>query len=433
MKTSLDISLFNISFILYLGGFISFAVYTGIRHTFWHRAGAGLMAAGLLPHTAAFFIRWHLAGFVPLSNMYEYLSVMAWMAVLALLVIYFKYQRPLIGSLIAPLVFMLIVTAALLPKNINQSLMPALQSFWLNIHVSLAAIGSGCFLIAFAASMIFLLRSYHSTELDQRMRSGFLRVILLLLIGLPISMTIIAAIFNLNPPSPISRFGPLDSGINLGGVFILLGLGFVVGVIITSILWQGKRKGDQSGFGGWLFASLTLVILIGFLIEGILLRMDWLELTHNFPAATHGKSVKSAWLIFEFIGVAYGFGLVIFFVILPLLGKIPNIGKGKLPIGQDLLDEISYKTVSIGYPLYTVGALFAGAIWAEQAWGSFWSWDPKEVGALIIWLFYSGYLHARYQRGWSGSKAAILVVAGFLMVLVSFLGNYFFGGLHTYA
>ena len=72
-----------------------------------------------------------------------------------------------------------------------------------------------------------------------------------------------------------------------------------------------------------------------------------------------------------------------------------------LKLEGKLLDEINYRAVTLGYPLYTLGALFAGAIWAEQAWGAFWSWDPKEVGALIIWLFYSAFLHARYQRGWS--------------------------------
>ena len=96
------------------------------------------------------------------------------------------------------------------------------------------------------------------------------------------------------------------------------------------------------------------------------------------------------------------------------------------------MQEIAYAAVAIGYPLYTVGALFAGAIWAEQAWGTWWSWDPKEVGALIIWLFYTVFLHARYQRKWSGDRAAVLLVLGMLFVFISFFGNYFFGGLHSF-
>ena len=77
-------------------------------------------------------------------------------------------------------------------------------------------------------------------------------------------------------------------------------------------------------------------------------------------------------------------------------------------------------------------ALFAGAIWAYNAWGTFWSWDPKEVGSWIIWLFYTGYLHARYKRGWQGRRAAILAIIGFAMVILSFIGNLFLGGQHAY-
>jgi len=109
-------------------------------------------------------------------------------------------------------------------------------------------------------------------------------------------------------------------------------------------------------------------------------------------------------------------------------GTLPR----KLRLEGRLLDEINYRAVTLGYPLYTLGALFAGAIWAEKAWGSFWSWDPKEVGALIIWLFYSAFLHARYQRGWSGTRTAVLSLTGFAMMMLSFFGNYFFGGLHAY-
>ena len=142
--------------------------------------------------------------------------------------------------------------------------------------------------------------------------------------------------------------------------------------------------------------------------------------------------MKSAWLFFEFFGCAYILSVILSPLVFLLIGRMSDKLTDSRLLPLDLLDEINYKSVSLGYPLYTVGALFAGAIWAEQAWGAFWSWDPKEVGALIIWLFYSGYLHARYQRGWTGSRAAILAVSGFILVLVSFLGNYFFGGLHAY-
>ena len=96
------------------------------------------------------------------------------------------------------------------------------------------------------------------------------------------------------------------------------------------------------------------------------------------------------------------------------------------------LDRISYKAITVGYPLFTVGALFAGAIWAHEAWGSFWSWDPKEVGALIVWLIYAAYLHARLTRGWTGVRAAVLSMTAFTCTLLTFFANLILGGLHAY-
>jgi ABC-type transport system involved in cytochrome c biogenesis permease subunit len=74
-----------------------------------------------------------------------------------------------------------------------------------------------------------------------------------------------------------------------------------------------------------------------------------------------------------------------------------------------------------------------GAVWADVAWGSYWSWDPKETASLLTWLVYGAYLHARVVRGWRGRRAAWLLMLGFACVLFTFFGNLFFGGLHSYA
>ena len=97
-----------------------------------------------------------------------------------------------------------------------------------------------------------------------------------------------------------------------------------------------------------------------------------------------------------------------------------------------LMDEIGYRAVIIGFPLLTMTVVL-GAVWAEIAWGSYWSWDPKETASLLTWLIYGAYLHARVARGWVGRRAAWLLVAGFASVLLTFFGNLFFGGLHSYA
>jgi cytochrome c-type biogenesis protein CcsB len=433
LTAGLDITLFYVTFALYFAGFLAFSFYAAFKSEFWHRVGWYVMLVALLPHTAALVLRWTLSGHIPLSNMYEYMSLMSWMAVVTLLWIYYRYQRPAIGVFLSPVVFMLMVAASLLPKEMSQSLMPALRSVWLLIHVSLAALGAGCFLIAFAASAIYLVRKREVSKGKPEIDASSRKAALLSLLALPLGLGVILPAAGLVPPTPESQFGPAGGGVNIGGFFTIVGMTGLLGVLALWWIWPGRKTNDRSAFGGWLWITGLAAFLTGGLIEGLLLNMNWLVLTRDLPNEIQGGMTKSAWLIFEFIGVAYVCGVIVSPIFFNLLGKLSRLPSTKLPLSLDLLDEISYKSVSLGYPLYTVGALFAGAIWAEQAWGSFWSWDPKEVGALITWLFFSGYLHARYQRGWTGSRAAILTVIGFLVVLLSFFGNYFFGGLHAYA
>ena len=96
------------------------------------------------------------------------------------------------------------------------------------------------------------------------------------------------------------------------------------------------------------------------------------------------------------------------------------------------LDTLSYRSILIGFVLLTLG-LISGAVWANEAWGTWWSWDPKETWAFIAWLFYAAYLHMRISKGWQGRKPALLASTGFLVVLVCYLGVNFLGiGLHSY-
>ena len=98
-----------------------------------------------------------------------------------------------------------------------------------------------------------------------------------------------------------------------------------------------------------------------------------------------------------------------------------------------VLDEVAYRAVIIGFPIFAT-LIILGSWWASIAWGRYWGWDPKETSALVTWLIYAVYLHARSQRGWSGRPAALILVIGFVAVLFTFLGgNLFFGGLHSYS
>jgi cytochrome c-type biogenesis protein CcsB len=99
----------------------------------------------------------------------------------------------------------------------------------------------------------------------------------------------------------------------------------------------------------------------------------------------------------------------------------------------ETIDELGYKAVMIGFPLLAFGVIL-GAMWANYAWGGYWSWDPKETWSLIVWLIYGAYIHARMTRGWEGRRAAIYSIFGFLMVIFCFWGvNFLLSGLHAYA
>ena len=98
----------------------------------------------------------------------------------------------------------------------------------------------------------------------------------------------------------------------------------------------------------------------------------------------------------------------------------------------DSVDNLSYRAISFGFPLLTIG-IIAGAVWANEAWGSYWSWDPKETWALITWLTFAVYLHTRLTKDWQGEKPAIIAAFGFIVVWICYLGVNFLGkGLHTY-
>jgi cytochrome c-type biogenesis protein CcsB len=96
------------------------------------------------------------------------------------------------------------------------------------------------------------------------------------------------------------------------------------------------------------------------------------------------------------------------------------------------LDEVAYRSVVVGFPIFAT-MIVLGSWWASIAWSRWWGWDPKETAALVTWLVYAVYLHARNQRGWSGRPAALILVVGFAMVLVTYSGNLWFSGLHAYS
>lgn len=144
-------------------------------------------------------------------------------------------------------------------------------------------------------------------------------------------------------------------------------------------------------------------------------------------------ALQSNWLAIHVLTCFLGYaGFAVSFVAAALylaVRRIESLGK-YLPAPR-LLDEIIYRAILVGYPLLTVG-IITGAAWADYAWGSYWSWDPKETWSLITWLVYSAFLHARLARNWTGRRTAILSLVGFAAVLFTFLGVNYLPGLHSY-
>ncbi|OGR21601.1 MAG: c-type cytochrome biogenesis protein CcsB [Desulfobacula sp. RIFOXYA12_FULL_46_16] len=149
-------------------------------------------------------------------------------------------------------------------------------------------------------------------------------------------------------------------------------------------------------------------------------------------------ALKSNWLIAHVItcflgyaGFAVAFGFSIMYFIKP---QNPESGSifAKLP-SWELIDELTYQMVVFGFLFLTIG-IITGAVWANSAWGTYWSWDPKETWSLITWFVYAIFMHLRMMKGWSGKNLAWISIIGFIAVLFTYFGvNYLLSGLHSYA
>jgi len=435
-----DAILYSIAFYFYLGSFAAYILHVALKKDFFGKIGSLLVILGILPHTAAFFVRWSIQKHIPLANMYEYMGAMSWMVIIGLIYFIYKYKNHKIGVFISPVAVVMLVVASLLPSEINSQLMPALQSVWLNIHVIMAALGSGAFLVSFSAAALYLLsENDNSVTLSPEKQKkewylfAFFWVLLPVIVALILKISGLLPIHsNMIPAGEISRMNGssvTSFAFISGNTMYYMGrmaIGLGIGLVISSILWPLAyskiiSKGEENNSGSRYFLVTVISLLLAAIVVGFMIQRGMLVI-----------SGRSYFKIFEFFGPTLVFSWVLIPILNVLLQRSSKTWIKQLGLKRPVFEEISYAAVAIGYPLYTIGALFAGAIWAEQAWGTWWSWDPKEVGAFIIWLFYTAFLHARYQRQWKGTRAQILIVLGMVFVFVSFFGNYFFGGLHSF-
>lgn len=185
----------------------------------------------------------------------------------------------------------------------------------------------------------------------------------------------------------------------------------------------------------WLMMHVTIMMLsYAALITGSLFAFCFLIITHfeNKKARVPSKKAKLFLFQNDFVYVNDVTGL-------ETSTDFDKEAKASLrSISNDYskistnLDNLSYRTLGLGFPLLTIGIL-SGAVWANEAWGSYWSWDPKETWAFITWLIYAIYLHTRITKGWQGTKPALIASIGFIVVWICYLGvNLLSKGLHSY-
>lgn len=197
---------------------------------------------------------------------------------------------------------------------------------------------------------------------------------------------------------------------------------FAWGISLCYLIFQWRFQFRAMG----AFVAPVVIVIIGYA------AFQNKEIRELMPA------LRSGWLAFHVFTAIIGYGSfgvscavsAMFLLRQKMSGSdfwLQNVPEEKK------LDLISYRAVSLGF-LFLTMVLITGAIWAEQAWGSYWSWDPKETWALITWFIYAIYLHLRISRGWKGKSAAIFAVIGFACVIFTYIGvNTLLPGIHSYA
>jgi cytochrome c-type biogenesis protein CcsB len=409
MESSL---LFNLATLAYLVAMVLYISYLAFR-----REGIGKVAtivtfAGLVVQTVALFLRWRESyqmdiGRVPLSNLYESLVFFTWSTVLIYLIIEFKYKTRAFGAFVLPVAFLALafINVAGISKDITP-LVPALKSNWLFYHVLISFLGYAAFGIAFAISMIYLLMDTEEHGPTRYLFFGIGAISLLALIGNFMA----------------------SQGEGLKTAF-WMGLGVLVLVWFIYLITAGAKHKSQV----FLFWSLCVTMTVG-LLAGM--GIDSLSLL--FHPLAEGESFKKHLFEATFLNASAPLAIASWVMVIALFWLIWSQGmrlksllKQYMP-PLDRLDDVTYRMIAIGWPLLT-GGIITGAVWANSAWGTYWSWDPKETWSLITWFVYAIYLHARYVRGWKGTQMAVISAVGFLAVIFTYLGvNLVLSGLHSY-
>jgi cytochrome c-type biogenesis protein CcsB len=338
---------FTISIVFYLTAFIAYSVSISLNRDNFYKGARLLFALGLIAGISGIAVRWYNAGHPPLSNMYESLVCLSTFIAIAGWLFTFNRPLPLLEAGSSVTAILMIGVASVFSSQVKP-LIPALQSYWLHLHVSLAFVGEALFAIAFILSYMYCFRQLLAPDETTRTDIKEKLMNILVVVGLPVSF--------------------------IGGIVLLYYH------LRTHPMYQERAHN-----------LLYWVIFPAILALAVLAFITWL-----YRGALGSKAEK--WL--------------------------PNL---------QTLDNLTYRAIALGYPLFTVGGLIFGMIWANKAWGRYWGWDPKESWALVTFLVYSAYLHVRLTRGWKGTWTASISVLGFIVTMFTLFGvNFLISSLHSY-
>lgn len=352
----------------------------------WGKLAIIVTILGFIANLGYFITRWIAAGHAPVSNLFEFTAAFGMMIVGAFILIYFIYKAPALGLFALPIAVLIIAYASMFPTEITP-LIPALKSYWLTIHVITAAMGEAILAISAVAGFIYLLKNIDLTKKSkERFWIEAVMFVLVLVVG-----------------------------------FVVSTLSFTIADYNAEYSYISKDETQHT-------IEYTMPALFGMNESEAITEGAFEPLVEMPPLVNAKKLTTVVWSIL--------FGTVIYVLLRLILRKRISVVLQPLTnkSNSQLMDEIGYRSVLIGFPVFTLGALIFAMIWAHEAWSRFWGWDPKEVWALITFLFYAVFLHLRLSKGWEGKKSAWIALIGFIIIMFNLIAvNLILAGLHSYA
>lgn len=352
----------------------------------WGKVAITVTIIGFISNLGYFITRWIAAGHAPVSNLYEFTTAFGMMVVASFILIYFIYKTPALGLFALPIAILIISYASMFPREISP-LIPALKSYWLTVHVITAALGESILAISAVAGFIYLLKNI---DLKKKSKERFWIEAVMYTIVLVVG-------------------------------FVVATSSFAIADYKAEYTYVSKEEIEET-------MEYTMPALFG-MNESVAITENAFEPLVEVPPLVNAKKLTTVvWSVL--------FGTVIYILLRLVLRKRLSVVLQPLvkKSNSQLMDEISYRAVLIGFPVFTLGALIFAMIWAHEAWSRFWGWDPKEVWALITFLFYAVFLHLRLSKGWQGKKSAWFALIGFIIITFNLVAvNLIIAGLHSYA